>query len=296
MIDVENVLVVHKPIESKSDAFIVQDVVSAFESCGFDVVSKDVLKTGNLLAHQDLDETIPPTLIVSLGGDGTMLNAMREALLYKNHYVLGINIGHLGFLAEDFKNTVDNYQEVFANLSDFFKVEQRSVLHGSVKTKNGFAVDFGDYVGINEFLISGENVNSFLYTDVLIDNQHAMRLQGGGVLVSSATGSTAMSLSAGGAIVSPDTNVMQIVPIVAHNLTSRPVITSGRNTITIKAVDVKNYSQTNRVVISTDGWSLLSLDIDYFESFTVKQHSTRINILRPKNWNFFDVLSKKMKW
>jgi len=105
-----------------------------------------------------------------------------------------------------------------------------------------------------------------------------------------------MSLSAGGAIVSPSTNIMQIVPLVAHTLTSRPIITTGRDIITIRAT---LSDRVPEIEIHGDGQTLTSFNLDDDGEqleLTVVKHDSEVKIWRAADWNFFDVLTEKMKW
>ena len=231
-------------------------------------------------------------LIISVGGDGTMLNAMRIATNYKSSTVLGLNTGTLGFLTEEVPSDLFAYLDyIFAGMN--VVLEKRMILESS------YSIDDGEpsetLLAVNEFVVTGKTINAPLITEVFINEQFVSKQLGNGVLVSSSTGSTAMSLSAGGAIVSPSTNIMQIVPLVPHTLTSRPIISTGRDSITVRA---ELTDRVPEIEIHADGQTLFSFnrkDGNEIE-LTIKKHETEVKIWRPVNWNFFNVLASKMKW
>jgi len=115
------------------------------------------------------------------------------------------------------------------------------------------------------------------------------------MLVASSTGSTAMSLSAGGAIVSPSTNIMQIVPVLSHTLTARPIVTSGNDEIRIVTTLSDRVPLVN---IYADGQTIFDEPGEEGNEIvlTVKKHKRNVHIWRPTDWNFFSVLTEKMKW
>jgi len=224
-------------------------------------------------------------LIVSVGGDGTMLAAMRASTNYINSTVLGLNTGTLGFLTEEIPHNLNEYLDNIL-LEKNVILEKRMILDGSVSI-NGERVN-KSFKAINEFILTGKSINAPVITEVYINDKFVNDQLGNGVLVASSTGSTAMSLSAGGAIVSPSTNI-------SHTLTSRPIISTGRDSITIHT---KLTSRVPEIEIHGDGQTLFSFSYDVGNEIdlTIKKHPHDVKIWRPKNWNFFNVLTEKMKW
>lgn len=232
------------------------------------------------------------SLFISIGGDGTMLGAMRAALKYPNVSILGFNTGTFGFLSEEIPADLTRYIDNVLNKNGVL-LEERMVLEGTVSV-DGIKIN-ETFKAINEFLVTGKSISDPLVTEVFINKHFVTKQLGNGVLVSTSTGSTAMSLSAGGVIVSPSTNIMQIVPLVAHTLTSRPIISTGRDSITIKT---KLSERIPEVEIHGDGQVLMSVNLkNKLEvEIMIKKHPTNIKIWRPEGWNFFNVLANKMKW
>jgi NAD+ kinase len=230
-------------------------------------------------------------LVVAIGGDGTMLGAMRSSIQYPDSVVYGINTGSLGFLTEEFN---DNINTVLMNIGrKFGQIDERMALSGSIYIDGEMVLD--GLVAMNEFVLTPLSVQSPLKAQVYINRKMVSENIGSGVLVATSTGSTAMSMSGGGAIVSPSTNIMQIVPVLPHTLTSRPVITSGRDTISLKA-DIT--TSRNSVEVYGDGICFGSYEKFAGEEIELKinKHPTTVRVYRPQNWDFFNVLREKMKW
>jgi len=231
-------------------------------------------------------------LVIAIGGDGTMLGAMRKSLHYPNAIVYGINTGSLGFLSEEFN---DNINTVLSNIGrNFGQIDERMALTGRVFVDGKPTAD-KDIVAINELVLSGMTNQAPVKVEVSINKRLVSENVGSGVLVATSTGSTAMALSAGGAIVSPSTNIMQIVPLMAHTLTSRPVITTGRDSISLKT---KSLDVHQPIEVYGDG---VALGTFYDGSgkeieLRINKHPGTVRVYRPHNWDFFNVLRKKMKW
>lgn len=243
----------------------------------------------------DLNGSFPrgtkDVLVIAIGGDGTMLGAMRKSLRYPNSIVYGINTGSLGFLSEEFE---DNLTTVLSNIGrNFGQIDKRMALTGRVFVDSMRVGD--DIIAMNELILSGMTNQSPLKVEVSINKKLVSENVGSGVLVATSTGSTAMALSAGGAIVSPSTNIMQIVPLMAHTLTSRPVITTGRDTISLSTELLHSHQA---IEIYGDGIALQTFyagDGSYVE-LQINKTPAMVNVFRPHNWDFFNVLRKKLKW
>jgi len=237
-------------------------------------------------------------LFVALGGDGTMLYASKESLKYDDSSVVGFNYGNLGFLVDDifsldtFFDAILNYAKGGTPIAEAVKKDERMVLDVFVNDNH--------FVAMNEVVLSTGNLGPPFVSNVFINNNFVAKQFGSGVLVSTSTGSTAMALSAGGAIVSPSTNIMQVVPIIPHSLSSRPIITSGRDKISLEA---KLTNRTTELTTTIDGRVINTHNVSELNSpnrciydIQVSKHPRSVTVWRMANWNFFDVLSKKMGW
>lgn len=165
-------------------------------------------------------------LVVSLGGDGTMLRAARLAYLV-DAPLLGVNLGSLGYLSEvDPPRARDALDEIFAGR---FEIEERMML--ACRTmEDGNEVSF---VGLNEALVERTGTHRLVRLAVKIGGESLAAFNADGVIVATPTGSTAYALSAGGPIVSPSAQCLILVPVSAHMIFSRPFVLSADETVEI---------------------------------------------------------------
>ncbi|WIW69666.1 MULTISPECIES: NAD(+)/NADH kinase [Anaerosinus] len=188
------------------------------------------------LLQKDVD------LVLTLGGDGTLLNACR-VLAKKNIPVCGINIGRLGFLADiELAEIESKLQKI---IDGKYKIEERLMLDAIVK-RNGAMT----YVGaaINDVVVTKGGFSRMIRLGLSIDHSILANYQADGVIVSTSTGSTGYSLSAGGPIVHPSLKVLLITPICPHTLNARPLIISED-----EEAHVKITATHHDIVLTIDG-------------------------------------------
>jgi len=240
-------------------------------------------------------------LFVSLGGDGTMLTAMREAAKeIQPATVLGINFGNLGFLTsfDGDKLALDKDKFIalvvdLATVQSQWKLEYRSILTGSFPV-DAFAKDFGqrEVSAVNEIMITTPTRRNPLEYDVFVDDNYVATQRGDGVIIATATGSTAYAMSAGGAIMCPSTRAMQVVPLAAHTLTSRPIVVGEHSSVRIIP---KFTSRVKEVEVLYDGLPTYTASENI--NFNVQIcNDQAVGLWRTPTWNFFDVLREKMNW
>ena len=229
------------------------------------------------------------TLFVAIGGDGTMLHTMDESIKFNTDRgfpltsVVGFNAGTLGFLTED-PNRVQPQQMLTAILNGDEGVDCHNMLALST-TINGT-----EHFALNEITFTPATVSHPLNYSVRINDSLAAEHMGSGCMVATAMGSTAMSMSAGGAIVSPLTDVMQFVPIIPHTLSSRPIVTAGTDVITISS----DMARVDEVIVSADGRGL-----HWFEknaTITIKKADMPVKVWYTARRDFFNVLTTKLGW
>jgi NAD+ kinase len=195
-------------------------------------------------------------LVISLGGDGTMLRAARLAHAV-DAPLLGVNLGMLGYLSEvDPPGARDALDRIFAGA---FEIEERMMLASEV-TQGGEARRF---VGLNEALVERSGTHRLVRLGVKIGGESLAAFNADGVIVATPTGSTAYALSAGGPIVSPRAQCLILVPVSAHMIFSRPFVLSADET----------------VEISVEGEQTASLSLDGAEGCSVSA-GTPVSISR----------------
>jgi NAD+ kinase len=247
----------------------------------------------------DLLSTDEDILFVSLGGDGTLLYAADLSMQYTNAGVVGFNLGNLGFLTED----VGNHKAVLVFIAhvmkhdlEFVKPDPRMMLECVIHRDGMRHWDGTDrFYAMNEITLY-TSLRNFVDTKVAINSMLACTYGGNGAAVTTATGSTALGLSAGGAIINPSATVMQVVPLLPHKVAKQPIVTSGRDDILLRA---QTSVRTQKLYVLADSRQLIQVDYEKDQRFldvSVRRADKDVMIWRPKSWNFFDVLSRKMEW
>lgn len=243
-------------------------------------IAKDIcVPDAGMSENEVLDSS---EMLICLGGDGTFLKVARKAY-EKKLPILGINLGNLGFLTEVEKSDIDNAVECVIN--NKYEIENRMMLEASVMS--GGKVVARD-VALNDIVISRGAISRILHLKMYINDIFADSFPGDGLIVSSPTGSTAYSLSAGGPIVEPDINLIIMTPICPHILYSRSFITTGSR---IVRVDVdENYHDT--AMVTVDGQK--GYEVRSGDSIEIKKASQSVELVRINPRNFFHVLRSKI--
>lgn len=225
-------------------------------------------------------DDIEADMAISFGGDGTYL-VTSHTLARKNIPILGINAGHLGFLADV------SISEIESVLLD--------VVEGRYTTESRVMLDvrFSDGTEsartvLNEVAVLRGDTCSMLTLDLYVDGEFVNSYKSDGLLVSTPTGSTAYSLSVGGPIVSPDSADFIISPIAPHSLTVRPLIVRDDRTIEIR---MKSCAESYQIAV--DGYSMHLPDST---SIRVKKSQYSITSIQPEGHTFFKTLRSKLMW
>ncbi|MHC1776734.1 MAG: NAD kinase [Lentimicrobium sp.] len=219
--------------------------------------------------------------LFSIGGDGTMLDAItlvRDSGLP----LMGVNLGRMGFLSSISKNEIS--LAIDAILKKEFTLEKRSLL--SIDTKGDL---FGELnYALNEFTINKKDSGSMILVHVYINELLLNSYWADGLIIATPTGSTAYSLSCNGPIITPDSENFVITPIAAHNLTVRPVVIPDKSVIRIE-VD----GRISQYLASLDSRSVV---ISSSAGMIVRKASFHVNLVQPRNYNFFTTIRQKLLW
>lgn len=217
------------------------------------------------------------SVMVCCGGDGTLLEGIHR-LSDKTIPVAGINFGHLGFLTSATRDGVESLFEQIANRS--LNIQPRSML--SIEGKS-----VGRLFALNE--VAAQRLEATMIKVVAsVDNQIVAQYNGDGVILSSPTGSTAYSLSAGGPIVSPDCRCFLITPLAPHNFGMRPVV-------------IPDTAEVVLTIHTRQGKAMLSIDnrtysLSNGETITIRRAEEQILLVTPHNISFYETLHSKMMW
>ena len=185
-----------------------------------------------------------PDLVVSLGGDGTMLRAAQLAHAH-DAPLIGVNLGTLGYLTEvDAEHAAAALERVFAG---DYTLEARMMLECRSRSEI--------HVGLNEVLIERSGRHRLVRLEVRVNGERLASFNADGVIVATPTGSTAYALSAGGPIVSPRAQCLVVVPVSAHMIFSRPFVLTPDDIVEV-TVDESSGREASVAVDGTAGWDL----------------------------------------
>ena len=227
------------------------------------------------------EDNFSADLALSIGGDGTFLNTAAR-VGKKDIPILGINTGRLGFLADVAKD------EIIPALQAIFKheytVEKRSVL--KLQTLDGSRLD--SPYALNDIAISKQDSSSMIIVNAYANGELINIYQADGLIISTPTGSTAYSMSAGGPIVVPQARSFVISPVASHSLNVRPLIVPDD-----WEIDLQVISRSNSYLVSIDGRSKI---LDHSTRLRLKKADYSIQVLKPLNHTFFETLRNKLLW
>ena len=230
-----------------------------------------------------LDRELPnASIVVCFGGDGTILH-MAKAATRHGIPILGVNIGTMGFMAELESSELS---ELARLASDDYRIDKRMMLDVTVHRDRD--IIFHD-ICLNDAAITKGAIARIVHLDVKCDGTQSMELGGDGVIVSTPTGSTAYSLSAGGPIVEPDASSILITPICAHDVAARSLVVSEKRVITVEM----SPNARRNAFLSVDGGKALRMNVG--DIATIRRSPLVTKLVRLKDRSFYDVINMKFK-
>lgn len=221
-------------------------------------------------------------MALSVGGDGTFLRT-AAAIGRSEVPILGINAGHLGFLADVPLSEVD---DALASIlvEKRFEVEHRSLLHLDVlNCQQPYQQN-----ALNEVAILKRDQSSMVSVSVYVDGNFLNQYDADGLAIATATGSTAYAMSAGGPILEPQSNCWVIVPIAPHSLTTRPLVIRDSCEL-----DIEVESRNNIYLVATDG---KPVHLTTQSKLHLSKADYQIGVVRRPDHTFFDTLRTKLMW
>ncbi|HWQ89851.1 MAG TPA: NAD(+)/NADH kinase [Desulfitobacteriaceae bacterium] len=235
----------------------------------------EVLADGSEMENQDI------SFIISLGGDGTLLKAAREAAAMRIP-VLGVNLGRLGFLCEIEKDKL--FVSLEKVLSGDYLIEERLMLNAVLKSPNK---EDKSVTVLNDVVFSRESDEGIITIKVNLSGEPALSYPADGLIVATPTGSTAYSLSAGGPIVSPNVEAIIITPIATHSLSARPMVVSDHEVIEV----VVDQGRTCNVTFDGRGKTTLLSG----ESAIITKAPLKALLIRLGSRSFSAVIREKLR-
>ncbi|MAX69553.1 MAG: NAD kinase [Flavobacteriaceae bacterium] len=268
-------------VEKLLGYLLVKEVDVYFEKEFLQTQDTSVINNKNIKTFETLDQSF--NLLISVGGDGTILRAItfvRDLGIP----IVGINTGRLGFLA-----TIQT-EEIEKAMSEIFKgnynISERSLLSISTDPENSDIAKTN--FALNELAISRKNTTSMITVETHLDGEYLTSYWADGLILSTPTGSTGYSLSCGGPVITPAAKNFALTPIAPHNLNARPLIIPDNTIVTFK-------------VDGREDQFLMSLDsriatLPNTTTVTVKKASFTIKMVVLLEESFLDTLRKKLLW
>ena len=240
------------------------------------LVGVERIAVGSLAAKVDL--------LVAIGGDGNMLRAARRVAGH-NVPLLGVNRGRLGFLTdispEAMLDTID------AILAGNYLAEERQMLEATIVEENGTKRSMP---ALNDVVLQKGDSGRIIEFTTAVDGSYVNTHGGDGLIVSTATGSTAYALSCGGPIIQPDVDALVMIPICPHTLSDRPLVLRGSSDIEVRLEKGQGYLGH----VACDGEELGR--IDETATLRVSAAASRVTFLHPRDYNYYELLRSKLNW
>ena len=260
-------------------------VISAMQAAGAELVFES--RTAALLSRPD---GVPRDLIgqgvdlvVVVGGDGSILGVARD-VAHTRVPVLGVNRGGLGFLADIAPDQIAEKVEQVMNGA--YTVEDRFLLEAAVH-RNGSRFDVG--IALNDVVVHAGSMSRMMDFRLSVDGEFVYEQRSDGLIVSTPTGSTAYALSAGGPILHPRLDAVEIVPMFPHTLTSRPLVVYGDSIIGVRIGDAAATPK-----VSCD--SHLDFDLEPKDEVRIVKHPNSLRLAFPTGHSFYESCRSKLDW
>ncbi len=223
-------------------------------------------------------------LAIVVGGDGTILHAAHD-LIESGIPMLGINLGHLGFLAEVSPNEIN--KQLDRILDGNFIEEERFALHATL-IRDGQSI--ASCNAINDVVVHAKQMVRMIELETRVNQQYLNTMRADGYIVSTPTGSTAYALSGGGPILHPGTGAVVLVPICPHTLSNRPIVISENSEVEITLLSQNPFT----AIVSIDGQ--INKDFEPGDKLVIRKSEFKLRLIQPETYDYFDVLREKLRW
>ena len=221
-------------------------------------------------------------IIFAIGGDGTILSTVRR-LKENKKPIMGIHIGGLGFLSETNKNNLQENINLIIN--NKYTISERMLLDIVVYSKKDKFI----FQSMNDLVANSASISRMLRVMVKVSNDYLNTFEGDGVILSTPTGSTAYSLSAGGPIIYPSMDSITITPVCPHSLSARPIVIKPE-----EKIELSFPIENTEILLSIDGQIDKVIDNTYKVKISKSKYTARI--IKTLDYNFFKTLRSKMGW
>ena len=276
-------IAIYSSLNNKKVNSIADQVVEVLTSLGinFSFPSSSKIQTKFSEKKTFADKTIikRSDLIVSIGGDGTLLSSARNFGCH-GVPVLGINLGSLGFLTDI--PPADLTFELKKIINGKYVKDKRIFLEAKIEGRKE------KFKALNEIVLHSGSIAQLIEYDLFIDNEFVYRQKADGLIVSTSTGSTAYSLSGNGPIISPEVKAITLLPMFPHSLNARTFITSDNKRINLRV------RGNTKAYLSMDSHHNLKVSSD--ENVVIEKSKTDLTLIHPTEHSFFSSCRDKLGW
>lgn len=263
---------------------ILKELLPRLRQTGHDTMVENEAASGlNIMGFSREEIVSDAEMIFVLGGDGTMLSVSR-LVAEKGIPILGINLGSMGFITE--VNRSEVFTAVDRILADDCTVEDRLMLTAKVRRNDKI---ISEYTVLNDVVINKSALARIIDLETFVDDHYVTTFKADGLIISTPTGSTAYSLSAGGPILYPTLDSIILTPICSHTLTNRPIVLHGDS-----GIEVALRSPNADVYMTLDGQMGLPLEMN--DIIEIGKSPFRTRLLIPCERDYFSILRTKLKW
>lgn len=259
-------------------------LISVFENDLRKIEKMNIPVTFRSISCGNLPDDIEIAIV--LGGDGSIIGAASDICEF-DIPILGINFGHVGYLAELEETDISLIASV---LKHDFIIDERMMLEAEIIRRDGSII--ASPPALNDIVLSNGPVARLLNFDLHCDGILVQKCRSDGLIVATPTGSTAYSMSAGGPILAPQLDAFCLTPICPHSLNNRPVIVPGESKIEISVAENVTDNIDNSVFVSIDGHT--AIKIGFGDRIKIERSSFRTKLIRLKNNSFLSVLNSKL--
>jgi len=264
-----------------------KEILTIFAECGIDLLMLsaygEIFSNYNVTYFDNITELVSACdIAVTVGGDGTIIHTAKYAAR-ADKPLIGVNVGRLGFVAGI---EPENVAELKRLLTGDYIIQNRMLLDVSVRHING---EIEEYIAVNDANIARGQLSRIIDISVYLDDSKISTYRADGLLFSTATGSTAYSLSAGGPVIYPEMECILMTPVCPHSLISRPVLFDGNAGLSVTVKHPDNAS----VLLSIDGEK--NVQITESDIVTIKKAKNSLKLLTLSNQNFYQLLNEKLK-
>jgi len=225
-------------------------------------------------------------VVIAFGGDGTLLDAARAVVNSSADVpLIGVNLGRLGFLTDI--GRAEMTQALDALLAGRTHIETRLMVTAVV---SGRHTSTASRLALNDVVVTRGALSRMIEVEVKVDDQFVCHVKADGLIVATATGSTAYNLSAGGPIVHPSVDALVLTPIAPHTLTNRPVVLPATSRIDLYPV----IERSSDLLVTIDGQDGIPLDTGAVVS--IERSPRRLRLIHTSSRTHFDMLREKLKW